>query len=322
MKLIIGYTGLIGKELCNKENFDVYVNSSSIGKIRGRNFSSVICAAPGASMFLANRTPTKDRNEINHLISVLDTISAKEFILISSVAVLKNYQAKNELIYEKEEEMAYGTNRGYLENFCQKKFLNHLIIRLPTVFSSGIKKNFIFDIINPVPSMLSLDLYFQIKNQFGKLGNNLLSKFYTFSKNENLFILNRKKFDCSDEKNNFESWIVRTEFSSIRFTSPESIFQPYPLSCLHKDMYKFLKLNKPIIHVSPSPFTANEIFRIATDKEMPKLTNNIHKENMMTFFHKFCDYKSSGYMFGKEEIRKSLNNFFKINNAKIKWGFL
>lgn len=318
MKMIIGHTGLIGKELCKREKFEFCVNSSTIQQIKGKEFSLVICAAPSASMFLANRNPGKDKAEIEKLIDVLKTISVEKFILISSVAVLKNYEAENELSYEREIEKAYGRNRGNLEIFCQEKFQNPLILRLPSLFSSEITKNFIFDILNPVPSMLTKEIFSQLQQQMGQM----LEEFYIFSDVEQLFVLDRNKLNCSGKKKFFENKIVQTEFSSLRFTSPDSIFQFYPLNRLCKDIPKFLKLDSPIVHVSPPPFTAHAIFNIATEKQMPKFTDRQHKENMRTSFNKLFHDGSSEYMFSEKDIQKSLIDFFRSTNARELWGLL
>ena len=49
----------------------------------------------------------------------------------------------------------YGLNRYYLEAWARKQYPNALIVRLPGLYGYNIKKNFIYDYMNVIPTMLN-----------------------------------------------------------------------------------------------------------------------------------------------------------------------
>ena len=146
---LIGYSGFIGSNLLNLKKDLLKFNSRNINKIKHLKFNTVICAGTYSKMWLANKNPKKDFNNIKKLIKNLQTINAKKFILISTCEVYGKHTVCNEKtkIY-KSKLSHYGLNRFYLENFVKEKFLDHHIIRLPIVYGKGFSKNFLFDLIN------------------------------------------------------------------------------------------------------------------------------------------------------------------------------
>ena len=92
-------------------------------------------------MFFANRFPKSDKKSINFLLENLSKVKTKTFVLISSIAVLDNYEsAFNEGKINLNPPTAYGQNRLKLEEFVAKNFDNHLIVRLPSLFGKELKK--------------------------------------------------------------------------------------------------------------------------------------------------------------------------------------
>lgn len=322
MKLLIGHNGSIGEELKKSIKFDFLANSTNIRDATGKSFSLVVCAAPSASMFLANKNPQLDLARIESLVSALKSISAQKFVLISSIAVLKNYEAQSEQNYKREVDTPYGKNRSFLETFCLNEFNEAVSLRLPSLFGSSIRKNFFFDILNPVPSMLTREHFNNIQYRIGDQLNGALTKFFSWNDDDELFVLDREKFNSSKYKNLFEYQFAKTEFSSLRFTSPNSCFQPYFLGRLHADLFRFMELDSSIIHIAPPPILAADIFKIATGKLMPNFSNKLHQENMKTRFGKLFENNSSPYMFCKESTLKDIQKFFKNSGTKRKWSAL
>lgn len=146
---LIGYSGLIGSTLLKSNNFDYLYRKSDIYKIKNNKFDFVICAGAPAEKWKANLNPLEDSKNINLLINNLKNISARRFILISTVDVFKNpigvYETSRTSIKKNN---AYGKNRRLLEIFVRNKFNNHNIIRLPALVGDGLKKNALFDIKN------------------------------------------------------------------------------------------------------------------------------------------------------------------------------
>jgi nucleoside-diphosphate-sugar epimerase len=146
---LIGYNGFLGSNLKHQTEFDFFFNSKNIENIKNNRYDLVICCAPNAEKWLANKEPIKDLENINKLILNLKDIKCNKFILLSTVDVFSTPHDINEdtLIDEKNLE-PYGLNRRILEKFIETNFNNRLIIRLPGLVGPGLKKNAIFDLHN------------------------------------------------------------------------------------------------------------------------------------------------------------------------------
>jgi nucleoside-diphosphate-sugar epimerase len=136
---IIGYSGFVGSNLLKQykkkyKRIDLF-NSKNIFKISNNNsYKSVFCAALPAAKWIANKYPNKDKLNTLKLIKNLKNIRTELFVLISTIDVHFNH--------------VYGKNRKMLEYFVKNNFQNYLIIRLPGIFGTGLKKNVIYDLIN------------------------------------------------------------------------------------------------------------------------------------------------------------------------------
>lgn len=143
---LIGSTGFVGTTLLNQRNFDNLYHSTDISDINGKIFDFVVCAGAPAQKWYANLHPDEDKNVIDKLISHLNTISAKKFVLISTVDVFPQPIGVDENTNINIDDLQpYGFNRRRLEIFAQTYFSKCIVIRLPGLVGKGLKKNVIFD---------------------------------------------------------------------------------------------------------------------------------------------------------------------------------
>ncbi len=148
-KAIIGFSGFVGSNIIDQESFDFFYNSQNIQEIIGKKLDLLVIAAPSAVKWQANKEPEKDLEMINSLIEILSKVEAKQVVHISTVDVYKIPINTNEdSPIDSGQNHAYGKHRFYLEEFIRKNFKKHLIVRLPGLFGKGLKKNFIFDMLN------------------------------------------------------------------------------------------------------------------------------------------------------------------------------
>ena len=128
-------------DLKKQNKFNYFYNSKNINEIKNKNFDLIVCCAPNAEKWIANKEPLKDLNNIKKLIENINHIRCKKFILLSTVDVFFNPidVDENTLINENKLE-PYGLNRRFFEKFIQDKFEDHLIIRLPALVGNGLKK--------------------------------------------------------------------------------------------------------------------------------------------------------------------------------------
>lgn len=153
MDAIIGYTGFVGLNLISKVDTNTeYYNSKNIQEITGRTFKTVYCAGLYAEKWKINKNPDEDLKHIRLLQSYLSTIKCDRFILISTVDVLDTSFSQSEtsydICYSKYSTHHYGINRRNMEIWCNDKFNNCYIIRLPALFGNGLKKNALYDMIH------------------------------------------------------------------------------------------------------------------------------------------------------------------------------
>ncbi len=146
---LIGYTGFVGSNLNNQQGFDCLYNSKNFREMEGQFYDEIICAGVSAVKWQANKEPEKDKKSIQELQDVLETVTAKRFILISTIDVYPVMRDKDETFdCHSMENHAYGRHRLAFEDFCKKQFQNCYIVRLPGLFGMRLKKNVIYDLLN------------------------------------------------------------------------------------------------------------------------------------------------------------------------------
>jgi len=146
---LIGYTGFVGGNILEQNDFDQLYNSKNFQEMRNKNFDEVVCAGVSAVKWVANKEPDVDRNNIKQLEDVLSSISADRFVLISTIDVYPDTYGKDESFdCSLVENDSYGAHRLEFEKFCMESFSNCFIIRLPGLFGNGLKKNVIYDLVN------------------------------------------------------------------------------------------------------------------------------------------------------------------------------
>lgn len=146
---LIGYTGFVGGNLAVQRPYDVLINSKNFESMRGCKFGRIVCAGISAVKWKANRDPETDWRNISALMNVLATVQADKFVLISTIDVYPvNSAVDEDFDCHNLDHHAYGRHRLAFEDFCREHFQNLLIVRLPGLFGTGLKKNVIFDMMN------------------------------------------------------------------------------------------------------------------------------------------------------------------------------
>lgn len=165
---LIGYSGFVGSTLLRQRDFSELYRSTNISEIEGREFDLVIAAAAPAQKWVANSNPFNDQKAVDKLISSLQQVKAKKFVLVSTVDVFS-------LPIDVDERSSinsftlnpYGYNRRRLEVFVQQTFKDPLIVRLPGLVGTGLKKNIIYDLVH--------------NNQVEKIDTRNIFQFYPMS---------------------------------------------------------------------------------------------------------------------------------------------
>jgi len=148
-RALIGHTGFVGGNILRQSRFDCLYNSKNIKMMQEvAQFEIVVCAAPASVKWRANKCPEEDFASIKLLMDVLETIETQKFILISTIDVYPVARMVDEdSPIGLEGLVPYSRHRRHLELFVEKMF-NALVVRLPGLFGSGLRKNIIYDLLH------------------------------------------------------------------------------------------------------------------------------------------------------------------------------
>lgn len=165
-EILVGYSGFAGSNLIQSHEFSSVFNSSNVKEAYGLNPDLCVYAGIRAEKFIANKNPEADLQHIRDSISNILSINPKKLILISTIDVYPDPVEVDELsIIDSGKLMPYGQNRYLLEVEVRKNFHDAIIIRLPGLYGINLKKNFIYDLLHPVPKKLSKERYEQLSEQ-------------------------------------------------------------------------------------------------------------------------------------------------------------
>lgn len=280
---LIGHTGFVGSALLRQAAFDACFNSANIAAIDGEDFATLVCAAAPGSMLTANRTPERDLAQIEGLIARLEGVRAERFVLISTIAVLADFAGgDDEGTTAYQETLAYGRHRRMLEAFVESHFADSLIVRLPALFGRGLVKNFVFDLLNPVPSMLSAEKHAALAAQLGPALGDWAAALYTPDAATGLLKLDRAALDRDPRRAALEDAVTALAASATQFHHRETTYQYYPIDRLWQDIGIALGAGLTHLHLAPEPIAAATIHARLTGRPMPETPARMHREDMHT----------------------------------------
>ena len=258
---LIGYTGFVGGNLSCQYDFKFRFNSKNINESSGLNFSCLICAAAPGSMYHANKYPERDYANIIALINNLKKLKTDRLVLISTIAVFEDFNGENDEVSEHyETKKPYGKHRRILEQFVEQNFSKFLIVRLPSLFGDGLKKNLIFDLMNPMPSFFTQEGFANLESKIGLREYDEINRYYYFSEKNGVFVLDRKAFNRSSKKRVFEKLILSSDVSSLNFHNRDSAHQFYNLANLSRDIEIAIANDLSKVNLVSEPLKVSKIF--------------------------------------------------------------
>lgn len=299
---IVGYTGFVGSNICATTKFDAYYNSKNIEDAFRTCPDLLVYSGVRAEMFLANKYPEKDLEIIENAIDNIKKINPKRVVLISSIAVYnQTFGVDEDTIINKEESTAYGRNRRILEEWVENNFDDYLIVRLPGIYGINLKKNFLYDMINIIPAMLTEAKYNElsakselIKNQY-QLQDNGFAKCIAMEKGL------RKQLKAE---------FMKIGFTALLFTDSRGIFQYFNLSQLWAIIEKAMDAKIHALNVAVEPVTIGEIYSYVYDGKIFK--NELNKPvPHFNFKTKYTDVLGGrdGYLLDKQTCLEQIKEF-------------
>lgn len=301
---LVGYTGFVGSNLAACCPFDGLYNTKNIREAYGTRPELLVYAGIRAEKFLADRNPEGDFRAMEEAVGIVEKIDPGRLILISTVDVYGNPQGVDER--EKPARAGlkpYGANRLWLEEAVRERWPDALILRLPALFGKNLKKNFIFDILHPVPSLLSGGKFRELSGDIPDLDN-------YYRQEENGF------FRCiypdkSREREALWQRFQEAGFCALQFTDSRSRFQFYSLKYLWGDILKALKMKIPLLNLAAEPIEAGELYTYLTGgcftNYLPGMPVNYD------FRSAYADAwgGKNGYLYPADRMREEIRSFVK-----------
>ena len=254
---IVGYSGFVGSNLCASFDFDGKYDKSNVTEAFGTNPDVLFYSGVPAQKFIANKFPQQDFETVVEALDNMKKINPKKVVLISSVDVYKEPNGKNESSFmDKQDLHPYGANRLWLEEQVKENFEDYFIVRLPGLYGINLKKNFIFDYLNFIPSMLNEAKFAELCQK-----NESLKEMYTLQ--ENGFWTLNADADRAKARKVFEE----VGFSALNFTDSRGIFQYYNLKYLYNNIQTAIENGVKVMNIATEPVTIAEIYNAITGKE-------------------------------------------------------
>ena len=303
MESLVGYTGFVGSNLCKHGDFENVYNSKNILDAYDTQPDLLVYAGVRAEKFLANQNKEADFQQIKIAFNNIKKINPRKLVLISTVDVYKNPNNVDEHSeIELENLHPYGYNRFLLEKMVREEYPDSLIIRLPGLFGDNLKKNFIYDLIHVIPSMLSESKYKELC-----VISNLISKNY--EKSEGGF------YKCNsldqNEKKELKKEFLNCGFSSLNFTDSRGKFQFYNLAYLYDHIKIALNNNIRIMNMATEPIDVSAIYHELYHEEfMNILDKPIPNYNFKTIYSELYGGRD-GYIFNKDQVMSDIMQYIR-----------
>jgi hypothetical protein len=196
----------------------------------------------------------------------------------------------------------YGSNRFYLEKLVSNTFNNYHIIRLPALFGENLKKNFIFDIFNPIPRKISKQKYLELSSFDSTLIND------AYLKIDDIFFGLNPKYLVSAIAEILHEFLLKNNSTSLQFTDSRSSFQFYNLDNLWPDIQKVIYHNIKLINLVTEPINVAELYKFVMNKEFINSTSKFSNYNLTSCYASLWD-NHKHYLYTKSTILEDIKNF-------------
>jgi len=261
-------------------------------------------------MVTANRQPERDRAAIEALADQLDRVNVRRFVLISSIAVLADTAGgEDEGTQAFQENLAYGRHRRLLEAFCESRFDDCLVVRLPALFGPGLRKNFVFDLMNPVPTLLPQERLASLVERMPSELRPWLEDLYSPDEATGMRRLDRPALNADPKRALLDRAVHDAEMSATQFHNPDTTYQYYDMTRLWQDIRMAMWAELRHLHLAVAPLRAADIHARLLHSPMIQTGAKIHHEDMHTR-HAAVWQRDGPYLEDASTVLENLAIFF------------
>lgn len=301
-KSLVGYSGFVGSNLCANTYFNGLYDSKNIEKAYNTEPELLVYSGVPAQKYIANKFPEKDFEVIENAINNIRQINPKKIVLISTIDVYAKPDGVNEdTEIQIQDLQPYGKNRYYLEKWVKENYEDYLIVHLPALYGINLKKNFIYDMINIIPSMLNKEKLEELIKE-----NSTIKKYY---ENQNNGFYKCKENLLEEERKILKDYFMNIGFSALNFTDSRASYQFYNLKYLWSHIEMALKNKIKVLNLATEPIKASELYEFV-------MGENFNNEILVDIPH--YDFKtkyatifgSNGeYIFDKQFVLEDVKKF-------------
>jgi len=299
--ILVGCTGFVGSNLADQYHFDGLYHSANIADAFGGCPEVCFYAGVPAQKFLANRAPEEDKRVVATAMENIRKINPARLVLISTVDVFANPAGVDETTQvETTGLQPYGLHRHMLEEWARENVRDCCIVRLPALFGMNLKKNFLFDLINVIPTMLTKDKFVELRER-----DDFIERHYRLEDNG--------MYTCRPlsvpQRQALRAYFERMGFSAVYFTDSRASFAFYNLNYLRRHIDLALAEGIGLLHCAVEPIRVDEIYRAVTGKDFvnEKAEAPPHYDFRTIYAERFGG--GDGYIFHKEQVLAGILKF-------------
>ena len=306
--ILLGATGFVGSNVAKQGQYGIRVGSRTVGEARNKTCRRVVCSAAPGSMVFANRNPESDASAVDSIIDLLESIESREFVLISTIGVFTDFDKPlDETRSDFETSLAYGVNRRRLEEYCLAR--NGTVLRLPALFGSGLKKNFLYDLMNPTPSFFPEATWYETISNLDNAEREVLEGIYK-SDEKGFRHLDRENLNQLPNRKQLEQTLIDIGRSALSFHNPETEYQFYNIDNLQSHIDLALEAGIDVLHLPTEPIRTRDVYAHVKGSEMPSNSTRLHKEDMRTQHDHLFPNGGGGYISNKEHVLDEILEFW------------
>jgi hypothetical protein len=299
--LLVGDTGFVGSNLASQYPFTATANSATVATSYGTAPDLCVYAGVRSEKFLANSAPEQDYEQIEAAIENIRRIEARRLVLVSTIDVYHTPLAVNESSPVDTAGLhPYGLHRYRLEEWVASHVPEHLIVRLPALFGKGIKKNFIYDLINVIPALLKEEKYRELA------ARDILIR-DSYVRQDNGFYKMAVSGDV--ERRRLKSAFEAAGFSALNFTDSRARFQFYHLAYLWKHIQIALAAGLRVLNLATEPLSAAEVYQTVRGTVFCNELSTPPPRYDFRTQHAALFNGSNGYVFNRQQVLADIAAF-------------
>jgi len=307
MNILVGHSGFVGSNIASQFCFEGLFNSKNIKEAFNTHPDLLVYSGLRAEKFLANKNPQKDYNDAITAIKNIEKINPRKVVLISTIDVYHHHVDVDENTKIDEGQLQpYGLHRLFVERWVEENISDHLIVRLPALFGKNLKKNFIFDMINIIPTYLTNQKYGELVKQKPEISS------YYSRHDEELYICNQV---TGVERENLKDMFITLNFNALNLTDSRAEYQFYNLAYIWDHINTTLSNGIRKINLAVEPVSAGELYEYIYQKIFK---NEIAVTPALYRFRtQFADLLGGkdGFIFRKPLVLRDIKEFVRKNSS-------